>query len=122
MKTMKIATVFMILLLAGSFALTAQQPPAPAPADPASPTLTLDEKIALTMDDLKLGDSLEKAQKAYFAEIKPIQDHQAATKAALEKDHPGWTLETGPQGWHFVKAPEKKAESPAKPAEAPKKN
>ena len=85
--------------------LLAQQPPA---IDPNTPTLTLEQKIILITDDLKLQDALEKAQKVYAESIKSTQDHQKAAKEAIEKDHPGWTLANGPQGWYFtkIKAPE----------------
>jgi hypothetical protein len=92
-----------------------QQPIPMGPPDPNAPSLTLEEKITLTTDDVKKADALEKAQKAYLELIKPIQDHQDAAKVAIEKEHEGWNLEQGPQGWHFVK----KLES--KPAEKSKK-
>lgn len=79
--------------------------------DPNAPPITLEEKISLTTDDVKIGDALEKAKKAYQEEVKPINDHQQATKALIEKEHPGWTLEGGPTGWHLVKKPEPKPEA-----------
>ena len=99
-----------------SIAATAQQPPANA-IDPNAPQLTLEEKIALTTDEVKKADILEKYQKQFLAELKPIQDHEDAAKAEIEKAHPGWTLENGQNGWRMVA---KKAEPP-KSAEPAKK-
>lgn len=88
---------FVLPLLISSAALAQQ------PAPPDTPALTLEEKISLTTDDVKKADALEKAQKAYLEQIKPVQDHEDAAKKAIEDEHPGWTLEQGPQGWHFTK-------------------
>jgi hypothetical protein len=85
------------------------QPPAP---EPNALTLTLEEKITLTTDDLKLLDALEKAQKAYNEAIKPIKDHQEAAVATILKGHPGYSLQNGPQGWYFQKTPEEKKPEP----------
>lgn len=110
--------VFAALLLAQS-PPPPQQPPAP---DPHAPTLTLDEKIALSTDDIKRQDILEHLQKQFQEEIKPITDHQEATKQVIEKEHPGWQLQPGPQGWVLVKkAEEKKVESPKPQSTSPKK-
>lgn len=99
------------------------QPPSPQP-DPAAPHLTLDEKISLSTDDIKRQDILEHLQKQFQEEIKPITDHQEATKQVIEKEHPGWQLQPGPQGWVLVKRPEEKKaekESPKPAAPAPPK-
>lgn len=113
-----VARIFTFVVLIMSFCAATAQQPTPAP-DPNAPALTLDEKIALTTDDIKRSDMLEKAQKAFQEEIKPINDHQEALKLTIEKEHPGWVLQTGAQGWFFTKkqdvpkAPEK-AETPKK--------
>ena len=96
------------ILLFSSVAF-AQQPIPMPPPDPNAPSLTLEEKITLTTDDVKKADALEKAQKAYLELIKPIQDHQDAAKAAIEKEHTGWSLEQSPQGWRFIKKPDQKS-------------
>ena len=92
-----------------------QQPQQP---DPNAPPISLEEKISLTTDDVKMSDALEIAKKAYQETVKPIADHQLATKAVIEKEHPGWTLERGPDGWHLAKKPEP-AKTEPKP-ESPK--
>jgi hypothetical protein len=103
-------------LFIGTYTATAQQPtPAPQTTDPTAPTLTLEEKIALTTDEIKKADLLEKAQKAYQEAVKPIQEHENAAREAMEKDRPGWALIQDQQGWHFIKKQE------PKPAETPKK-
>lgn len=94
------------LLLLGTAAV-AQQPP--TPPDPNTPSLSLEEKITLTTDDVKKADALEKAQKSYLELVKPIQDHQDAAKKTIEDAHPGWDLEQGPTGWHFAKKQDKPA-------------
>jgi hypothetical protein len=115
-KKMKRITVMTFLFVA-IVAATAQQPPANA-VDPNAPALTLDEKITLGTDDITRGDLIEKLQKQYLKEVEPVNKHQEAAKAVIEKDHPGWTLVNSPgQGWHFEKAPKPQG----KPAEAPKK-
>ena len=98
------------------YAAWSQQPPVNG-IDPNAPTLTLEEKISLTTDDIKKGDVLEKLQKQYLDAIKPITEHQDATRVAIEKEHSGWILEQGAQGWHFTKKPE--PPKPAEPAKAP---
>ena len=111
---MKFKTFFSVVFVGLLFAVVvntaaAQQPSAPSyPSlpDPSAPSLTLDEKISLTIDDIKKADLLDKAQKAYLAQIKPIQDHEDAAKVAIEQAHPGWVLLQGPQGWHFERKPE----------------
>lgn len=108
------------LLLCMSASLFAQAPPQPKPMDPSAPSITLDEKIALMTDDVKQSDILEAAQKSYLEKMKPIKDHQDATRAVIEKEHPGYTVEPGPQGWHLVKKPEPKPEAKAV-TPAPKK-
>jgi hypothetical protein len=94
----------------------APQAPTPTVADPDAPQLTLDEKVSLVTDDLKRQDALEKANAAYLRAIAPFNEHQEATKKVIEAEHPGWTLETGQQGWHLVKKP---AEAPKAPPAAP---
>jgi hypothetical protein len=89
---------------------------APVPPVSDAPPLTLDEKIALTTDDVKKSDVLEKLQKQYLEMLKPLQDHQDSVKSVIEKEHPGWVLENGPMGWRLTKKTEA-----AKPAETPKK-
>ena len=80
---------------------------APAPPDPNVPKLTLDEKVSLTTDDIKRQDMLEKAQEEFQRTIKPINDHQEATKKVIESEHPGWILQlTSAQGWQLMKKPE----------------
>jgi len=106
-------------VLIGAQAIFAQQTPNPAPAvmaDPDAPSLTLDERISLVTDDLKRQDALEKANAAFQKTIAPINEHQEATKKVIEAEHPGWTLQTGPQGWSLVKKPEAPAKSPMPPA------
>ena len=106
-----------ILMLSVYAVVFAQQPPA---LDPNAPTLTLQEKITLATDEIKKQDVMERLQKEYMEAIRPINDHEEAAKTAIEKDHPGWVLENGPQGFHFVKKVEPKpAAPPAKPTEAP---
>lgn len=88
------------------------------PPDPNAPQLTLDEKIALVADDVRRSDVLEKAQKEFIAAIKPINDHQDATKKVIEDEHPGWTVESTQQGWQLVKKQE--APKPPEPAKTEK--
>ena len=95
MKRLIIAASLTILIAGGALSLTLAQQPSPAvppPPDPSAPSLTLEEKIALTTDDLKKQDLLDQAQKKFIADVKPIQDHQDAAKAAIEKEHDGWQL------------------------------
>lgn len=98
----------LFFLLAVPFSTLAQQSPAPGPD---APTLTLEEKITLSTDDIKLQDAAEKANKAFILATKDLREHQKAAIGAIEKDHPGWELKPTPDGWHF----EKKAEVPKKP-------
>ena len=106
-----------ILMLSVYAVVFAQQPPA---LDPNAPTLTLQEKITLATDEIKKQDVMERLQKEYMEAIRPINDHEEAALAAIEKGHPGWSLQNGPQGFHFVKKVEPKpAAPPAKPTEAP---
>ncbi len=117
---MKRTFVLIVLMLSAYAIVKAQQPQVPPAQDPNAPTLTLEEKITLTTDEIKKQDVVEKLQKEYLAAIKPINDHEEAAKDAIEKDHPGWVLENGPQGFHFTKKTEPKpAAPPAKPAKAP---
>ena len=53
-------------LLTGYAAFAQQAAP---PIDPNAPTLTLDEKIALTTDELKKQDILDKLQKQFDAQM-----------------------------------------------------
>ena len=110
-----------VLLICGRLAFSQQAqsqtaapaPPAAAPtADQDAPVLTLEEKITLVTDDVKRADAFEKAQNYFKTAVKPIDEHQTATKKVIEDEHPGWTLENGADGWHFVKKVE-----PAKPPE-----
>ena len=103
--------VLALLVLSTALFAVAQQPQAPPPPDPSAPSLTLEEKISLTTDDIKKQDILDQAQKKFLAEVKPIQDHQDAAKSAIEKEHEGWTLVLGQGGWYLVK----KAVVPAAP-------
>ena len=96
------------ILMLTAISATAQQTPPPTPE---APTLTLEEKIILTTDEIKKGDILEKANKAYLLAIKPIQEHEDAAKAAIEKDHPGYIVENGKTGWVLTKKPEPKPEA-----------
>lgn len=116
-RHMRYRLVVFAMTVAAASAVFAQTPQ--QPVDPSAPVPTLDEKISLTTDDVKLADALESAQKAYIAATKSIQDHQNSTKAVIEKEHPGWILENGPQGWHLIKKPEQKPE--AKPQPVPNK-
>lgn len=84
------------------------------PTTPVGPALTLDEKISLTTDDLKRQDALQKAQDEFMRTIKPVNDHQEATKKAIEAEHPGWILQTTQQGWQLIKKPEEKKAEPVK--------
>lgn len=116
---MKLLSIVLSLpLVFSGFALA--QSPLSAP-DSNVPALTLEEKISLVTDDLKRNDELEKANKAFLLAILPIQSHQEATKALIEKEHPGWTLEGGSQGWHLVKKVEPKPAEPLKPETKPTK-
>lgn len=122
-KSLARIVLFIAVILAVRVSI-AQQPQTPPPApDPSAPALTLEEKITLGTDDIKKGDILERLQKQFQADIKPIQEHQDAAKAVIEKEHPGWLLQSGSQGWQFVKKPEppKKPAEPAKAPEPPKK-
>ena len=106
-------------MLIGASALMAQNPQQPIPLDPNAPTLTLEEKITLTTDELKKQDVLERAQKAFQEQIKPIQDHQDAAKVAIQNTHPGWLLDfNNVQGWHFIKKVEPAKQQEVKPAMA----
>ena len=108
-----------ILMLSVYAIVLAQQPQVPPAQDPNAPTLTLQEKITLTTDEIKKQDVVERLQKEYMEAIRPINDHEEAAKEAIEKDHPGWVLENGPQGFHFTKKTEPKATPPANPTKAP---
>jgi hypothetical protein len=113
-----VATLFVVAVGAAvGIVVMAQQPPPVPPPDPTAPALTLEEKIALTTDDLKKQDILDRAQKTFLAEIKPIQEHQDAAKASIEKEHEGWQLVLGQGGWYLVKkvaAPKPEAAKPSK--------
>ena len=106
----------LVFLIVGINAAFTQQPQA---IDPNAPTLTLQEKITLATDEIKKQDVMERLQKEYMEAIKPINDHEEAALAAIEKGHPGWSLQNGPQGFHFVKKTEPKATPPANPTKAP---
>ena len=120
MKRLYAIALWALWILLCSAVAVAQQPPQPAVPDPNAPTLTLEEKIALTTDEVKKQDILERLQKQYIAEIKPIQDHEDAAKTAIEQEHPGWVVTQGPQGWGFTKKPEPAKPAAPKPAETPK--
>jgi hypothetical protein len=96
--------VFFVAMTAWSQATQAPTPSADTSTN--APSLTLDEKVSLVTDDLKRQDALEKANEAFQKAIAPINEHQAVTKKVIESEHPGWTLETGAQGWKLVKKPE----------------
>ena len=95
----------------------AQSTSPPADSSP-TPSLTLDEKISLTVDDLKRQDALQKAQEEFQKAIKPLNDHQEATRQVIEKEHPGWMLQMTQQGWQLVKRPEEGKEKKAAGAQA----
>jgi hypothetical protein len=106
MKNMVRIIALGVLIIYGRLAYAQQTPPAqPAPtaADQDEPNLTLEEKIALVTDDVKRADAFDNARKAFNKAAKPIDEHQAATRKVIEAEHPGWTLENGQQGWHFIK-------------------
>ena len=118
--------VFIAVFCASAMSVAQQRPQAaqpqpPAVTDPNAPQLTVDEKIILVTDDIKRQDALEKANEAFQKAIAPINEHQEAAKKVIEDEHPGWTLETGPQGWHLVKKQDDKANQPQPAAPAPKK-
>ena len=100
-----LARIFGLAFFVYYAAVVVAQQPITQPVDPNAPLLTVDEKITLMTDDVKMADLLYKAQKAFIAAQKPLKDHQDAAKAVIENEHPGWVLENGPQGWHFAKKP-----------------
>ena len=111
--------IFGFGLLAGL--LLAQPPQQPPPSQPPAPdknapSLTLDEKIALSTDDIRRQDILQRLQKQFQEEVGPVNAHQEATRQVIEKEHPGWQAVATPQGWQLERKPAEKKAEPGRPA------
>lgn len=79
----------------------------PASTTTTVPTLDHDQRVQLFSYDDQRNAILEKYQKEYLAEVKPVQDAENAYIQTIEKAHPGYSLVPDPQthGWVFRAIP-----------------
>lgn len=81
--------------------LFAQGPPQ---VDPTAPQLTHEEKIKLFDFEDQKQELLDKFQKEYIEQIKPIQTREDGLIKIITEGHPGYHLAIYPgQPWRFEK-------------------
>lgn len=102
----KVSLIFASFLALGMIAAAQTAQP-----DPTEPSLTFDEEKALMLDDLHIHDVQVEISKEYATKTAPLIADEDANKAAIEKEHPGYHLESIPgYGWKLIKGAPKPAD------------